>query len=404
MKKYILSERVNLFEPNDYIQLLVQFKSPAASFDAGKLADAVKRAYMFNESTMSKIVLEENGAAYYEKMEKSGCKVMIREENFEDIIRENEKIPFRLEDGELMRVFVILQGSKLSLLIMAHHLAGDGKSMVYFLEDVMRIFVGQKAEYKPMKTVTDDFFPARTELPAKVRLYVNGVNRKWKKKGQSFSWEDYYHVHKAYWETHSSCFEYKIISGEEFDRIKADAKRTGVSVNSFLVTTCLKERGKGRKNVLGIPVDVRENDSSMSNQVSGISIKYKYLENKTIEENAVNVHNKIYKNLGNPRMKYFVLRFIAAFEPSLIDSVLLCTHGCYQNPVSEKLAGVMGYMGDKTKDLGVTNLGKIGIPSVYGEYEIGRIMFFPPAVSYAKEIVGVVSTGGECVMTHRFSK
>lgn len=404
MKKYILSERVNLFEPNDYIQLLVQFKRPAASSDAGKLADAVKRAYMFNESTMSKIVLEENGVAYYEKMEKSGCKVMIREENFEDIIRENEKIPFRLEDGELMRVFVILQGSKLSLLIMAHHLAGDGKSMVYFLEDVMRIFVGQKAEYKLMKTVTDDFFPAKTELPAKVRLYVNGVNRKWKKKGQSFSWEDYYHVHKAYWETHSSCFEYKIISGEEFDRIKADAKRTGVSVNSFLVTTCLKERGKGRKNVLGIPVDVRENDSSMSNQVSGISIKYKYLENKTIEENAVNVHNKIYKNLGNPRMKYFVLRFIAAFEPSLIDSVLLCTHGCYQNPVSEKLAGVMGYMGDKTKDLGVTNLGKIGIPSVYGEYEIGRIMFFPPAVSYAKEIVGVVSTGGECVMTHRFSK
>lgn len=404
MKKYILSERVNLFEPNDYIQLLVQFKSPAVSSDAGKLADAVKRAYMFNESTMSKIVLEENGDAYYEKMEKSGCKVMIREENFEDIIRENEKIPFRLEDGELMRVFVILQGSKLSLLIMAHHLAGDGKSMVYFLEDVMRIFVGQKAEYKPMKTVTDDFFPAKTKLPAKVRLYVNGVNRKWKKKGQSFSWEDYYHVHKAYWETHSSCFEYKIISGEEFDRIKADAKRTGVSVNSYLVTTCLKERGKGRKNVLGIPVDVRENDTSMSNQVSGISIKYKYLENKTIEENAVNVHNKIYKNLGNPRMKYFVLRFIAALEPSLIDSVLLCTHGCYQNPVSEKLAGVMGYMGDKTKDLGVTNLGKIGIPSVYGEYEIGRIMFFPPAVSYAKEIVGVVSTGGACVMTHRFSK
>lgn len=404
MKKYILSERVNLFEPNVYIQLLVQLKGPAAGSDADKLADAVKKAYMVNESTMSKIVLKENGDAYYEKIEKSGCKVMILDENFDDIIRENEKRPFRLEEGELMRVFVILQGSNLSLLLMAHHLAGDGKSMVYFLEDVMRIFVGQKVEYKPMKTVTGDFLSAKTKLPAKVRLYVNGVNRKWKKKGQSFTWEDYYHVHKKYWETYSSCFEYKIIFGEEFDTVKANAKRAGVSVNSYLVTTCLKERGKGRKNVLGIPVDVRENDSSMSNQVSGISVKYKYLENKTIEENAVNVHNKIYKKLGNPRMKYFVLRFISVLEPSLIDSVLLCTHGCYQNQVSGKLAGVMGYMDDKASDLGVTNLGKIGIPSEYGEYEIGRIMFFPPAVSYAKEIVGVVSTDSECVMTHRFSK
>ncbi|MBD5544748.1 MAG: hypothetical protein HDR01_11060 [Lachnospiraceae bacterium] len=91
VKNQILSERVNLFEPNVYIQFLVQIEgnvSPEA------LKNAVEKAYTVNEATMSKIVLEENGEAYYEKMRRSGCKAIIREGDFQEIIRENEKLPF----------------------------------------------------------------------------------------------------------------------------------------------------------------------------------------------------------------------------------------------------------------------------------------------------------------------
>lgn len=72
MKKYIISERPNLFEPNVYISMVVEIEGNVSSEMVG---NAVATAYLANESTMSKIVLEENGNDYYKKEEISGCKV-----------------------------------------------------------------------------------------------------------------------------------------------------------------------------------------------------------------------------------------------------------------------------------------------------------------------------------------
>ena len=59
---------------------------------------------------MSKIVLKSDGVAYYEKMSKSNCKVEILQGNWQEIIKENEKCPFELEKGELIRCFIIPDG------------------------------------------------------------------------------------------------------------------------------------------------------------------------------------------------------------------------------------------------------------------------------------------------------
>lgn len=49
----------------------------------------------------------------------------------------NEKIPFAIDKGELVRVFIIPSGDKTQIMIMAHYLAGDGKSINYFVKDIM---------------------------------------------------------------------------------------------------------------------------------------------------------------------------------------------------------------------------------------------------------------------------
>ena len=74
MKNYIYSERVDIFEPNIYIQLLVQISRKISMDD---LVFAVKSAFTANEATMSKIVLEKHGVAFYEKMKESACNVTI---------------------------------------------------------------------------------------------------------------------------------------------------------------------------------------------------------------------------------------------------------------------------------------------------------------------------------------
>ena len=69
MKKYIRSERANLFEPNVYIGMVVKLSGSPETEDIRR---AVEEAYRANEATMSKIVLAPNGDAWYEKMERTG--------------------------------------------------------------------------------------------------------------------------------------------------------------------------------------------------------------------------------------------------------------------------------------------------------------------------------------------
>lgn len=398
MKNHILSERVNLFEPNVYIQFLVQIGgkvSPEA------LKNAVETAYTVNEATMSRIVLGENGEVYYERMRKSGCKAIIMEGDFQEIIRENEKLPFEINRGELMRAFIIPSKNHMALLLMAHHLAGDGKSMVYFLSDVMNILAGKEVNEKPMKLMTKESFPKKSPLSLPVKLLISKFNRSWRKNGRVFTWEEYAMVHEKYWKAHSSQVLSKTFSKGEFSRIKENAKEAGVSINSYVITAFLQ--ADKHNHVVGIPVDVREqNQDSMSNQVGGLSLDYRYSDKKTFAENAKAVHQKIYKQLKTPAKKYFVLQFVSAFIPSLIDSVLLCTHGCYQNEISEKLAEIMVYTGDKTRDLGVTNLGILPISGIYGEYKIEKLLFLPPAVSYARHIIGMATLEGEMTIVYRY--
>lgn len=398
MKNYIVSERTNLFEPNVYIQFFVKIEGV---FSLEDLLTAVKSAYIANETTMSKVVLEKGGLAFYEKMNESGCKVSIVHEDWRTLIRENEKVPFNIEHGELIRTFVIPSEEGAALLIMAHHLVGDGKSITFFLEDIMKALTGKKLDYKPVQLIKKESFPQKSRISVIIKLYVSRFNRKWKRMGSNFTWEDYYKIHKEYWKNNSSRIIYETFSKEEMSKIKGYAKKAEVSLNSYIVTAFLE--ANRRNKTVGIPIDIRKDSNrAMSNQTSGISVDYIYSDSKTFGENAAEVHSEIYKRLEQPNKKYFVLQFISLFEPFLLDSVLLYTYGLYNNAISKKLAKVMGYEGGKTRELGITNLAKLDISDVYGEYKVKNIIFVPPVVSYAKHIIGVSTIGDEMTITYHY--
>jgi len=209
------------------------------------------------------------------------------------------------------------------------------------------------------------------------------MNRKWKKTGKSFGWEDYYEVHRKYRSVHSSEFEIK-----SYDVIELKNRCIkGTTLNSLLILDLLKSRPEGR--IVGIPVSIREGNYSMSNQTSGIVVKYQYNKNKSFEQNLKCLHTRIYKKLNNRNLRYFVLLFVTSLFPSLIDSVLLQTHGCYSSPLSEKMADIMGYTEKNSRDIGITNLTKIEISTDYDGFEVSDILFIPPKISYSKEVIGI---------------
>lgn len=379
MKKFIRSERANLFEPNVYIGMVVKL---CGNLSRKEIEQAVYEAYEANEATMSKIVLEENGDAYYETMETSGGKFFIKDCPWEEVLIQSEKQPFALNEGELVRTFLTKEEEHLILLIHAHHLVGDGQSVLILLNDIVNYLNGKMLTYKPMLSIERSFLEKRARLTTGIELYTKRLNKKWKKNNISFTWDDYYAIHRKYWDEYTSEIEWKIYNIKE---LKENCPK-GVTINSYMIANLLKEHSECE--VVGIPVSIRE-DNSMSNQTSGIAIKYKYNFKKTFEINANRIHKAIYKKINNKNMKFFILLFMERLCPSLVDAVLLQSHGCYQNKMTEKLAKTMGYVGNKGRDLGVTNLNQIKILSGYERFSIKDIMFVPPKVSYTNEVIGI---------------
>ncbi|TCL55216.1 condensation domain-containing protein [Kineothrix alysoides] len=398
MKHCIYSERTDLLEPNIYIQFLVQI---TGNPDLDELVSAIKTVFSANEATMSRIVYDKNGDAYYERMPESGCKVSILKGDWKNIIRENEKVTFAIDQGELMRVFVNVAEEDIFLLIMAHHLAGDGKAVTYFIEDVMTALSGGQLGYKPMQLISNKSMPEKSELPLLLKLYVYILNKKWKYTGNTFHWDDYYKIHEVYWKERSSEIVFERFSPEEINRIHAYAKKIGVSVNSYIATAFLE--ADRNNETIGMAVNIRmDKNKSISNQATGISVDHLFSDKITFDENAQIVHKRVLYKLRKPVMKYFILRFIPLFTPSLIDSVLLYTYGLYENRTTQKLARLMGYAGGKTRELGITNLTKLDIPNTYGIYGLKNGLFIPPVVSYAKHIIGVSTMEDGMAVSYHF--
>lgn len=396
MNKQMILERTNLFEPNVYIGVYVELDgNPSTELMKG----AIQKAFQKNELTMSKIVLDKTGQAYYQKLEQSGCKVIITESDWKSIIAENEKQPFDIKCGELMRVFVKENGK---FFLMAHHLVGDGRSIITLLQDALTILEKNEILYKPANILTKEFLQTKTKLSFFTRKYIGYLNKVWENEMHHYSWEDYDAIHKRYWDGHVSNILTHTFNQKETEHIKKMAKVFHVTVNSYLISMILCVRKDF--NVVGIPVDIREDDNSMSNQVSGIAINTKHIKRKKIKENTKVIHAKTQKMLNSSIQKYYVLLFMSELYPTLIDAVLLAAHGQTSSKRAEKLAYTLGYKGVKKRDLGVSNLGVIEMQTEYGNYKVNNLIFIPPSISYTHNIIGVSTVNEKLTITYHGMK
>ena len=371
--------------------------------DTEMLLLAINRTFTAFEATMSKIVLLDDGEAYYDTMPISGCTANITQLDWYSLIRENEKSPFLLETGELMRVFVKPLDCKTEVFIMAHHLVGDGKSIVYFIESMMKEFIGETCVFQPLHLITEDTFAKESCLQWWIKWWVSSSNRRWKKNGQVFHFTDYYKLQKAYWENRKSVILIENLLPEQVKIIHKKATNAGVSMNSYIITAILKVNKN--LNSIGLAVNARiDNNRTMSNQVTGIAINYSYNEKLSFEKNAQEVHRRIYKKLNHPVNKYSILRVMSLFQSSLIDSIMMHTYGLYHNKVTENLAKILGYTSDSNNSFGITNLTKLDIDNTYNECRIENLYFIPPVVSYCSQVVGIATTeSGMTVTCHCMS-
>ena len=373
-----------LFDPNIYIAAVMTLKRKK-DVSAEKIKEAVEMAYTKNETTMSKLVLD-NGEIYFENIPKSGCKVFIDRREWVDILHENEKNTFRIDEGELVRTFIIDGKDEVRVFIMAHHIFGDGQSLVLFAQDILSCLAKEEVEYRALNNEDQEAIPSDIKYPFLKKIGIKLLNKQWAKTGKLFGWEDYYNIHKKFWENRQNHVE-KIVLSEDVQTIRENSKKMGITVNSYIVAKQLEKFQEYK--IIGMPISYRANNRSIANKVTIIKINYNYNPAISFEENAKKVHQIIKKTNENPAKKFFIAKSLGLFGFGLLDGALMAKYTGYKNEIAESVVDIIGMSGKNKVQLGITNLGNIDLKTEYDAFEVEDFEPLAASMSTTKSVMAL---------------
>ncbi len=394
MRYSITKERTHLFSPSINVGVIIDIKGV---IDNGELEKAIGTAVGNNGILRTKIVITDTGEAYYEPVGTAVFSVSVETMAWQDIITREEKIRFRLEEGELVRFFIIPEKDTTGVLIYGHHLAGDGISFAYLAQDIMRALAGEPLDYKPLNLFSMEDLPKGSELSGPLRLLSRFENRSWRKSGKIFSFADFDRLFQNYWKTHGTTIYTEHLEVQEYQALVAFSKKTGITINSIILTALIKAAKEPCD--IGTAVTIRKQGyEGMGNFATGISIQYTYRSSKSFQENAKTVQRLMRKKLDDPRKKYFLLQFMGNLSPTLIDAAFFSAYDGYMNGAAKQFQKLFGYDGNP-KGISVTNLTRLPIAQEYGTYRLEGFTFIPPRVTNAKRVLGIATLGERMVFT-----
>ena len=395
----IETERGDLFDVNMMIAMQITVSGTASETAlAESFRDTVKAFEILN----CKIVIDADGNACYDRCDGSANSITFGAYDFFELITAQERVRFRLEDGEFLRCFLSQSDSgRMRIAFLMHHLGGDGKSLCYFIEAFLNRLNGEKCEYRKAVLLNRETLPKDLKLPLWATLLVNSYNRRWRKERRVFDFDDLSAAYQGFWRTHRTVTRVEVTESEALREKQNACRANGIGFTSYTIAERIQNDAAWQD--VGLAVDGRQDGNrTMSNQATGISVRYRYDPKKTLVQNASVIQRKMKRKLQNNRYKYFVLQFMGAFDPTLVDAVNLEFAGYFHSKTSAKLARLLGY-GYHTKDLSITNLTRLDIPTRYGEYRLTDCIFVPPVVSYGKNIIGMVTVDGHLNTTcHRY--
>lgn len=384
MNAQIQKERTHLFSPSINIAMLATI---FGDMTEKVLSAAITKAVLNNEILSCKIALDQDGKAFYEKKEKPLFTIEKFDGDWKTIIQVQETVVFDLENGELIRFFVKGQQDCTQLLMIAHHLVGDGLAVSYLLEDIINALNGHDLTYKPLKLFELNTVPFDSRLSPLMRFMQSSINKKWSKTGKKFSFTEYKDMFTSYWRNRKTEIFCEEINEIQLSALKRIAKQHGITLNSLL-TTAFAKVARERSDI-GMAASVRPKDyRGMGNYATGISVQYRYNIAKDFWANTKEVHKFIYKKLNNNRAKFFLLEFMNGVSPTLVDAAYFSAFGGYENKVAKTICNMFGY-GGKPKSISITNLTTLDIGEQNGDYSIKDIRFVPPLVPNARRLIGI---------------
>lgn len=144
-KMKILTERPHLRNPSINIMMKASVLFP---FDSLKFEESIHKLREIHPLLSSVIKTDENGDAYYQFFEVEKNDFIIIENSTWHTTAESEKNHyFNLTTESLVRYFVFPKQESFDVLIVAHHLVGDGLAVFNILKDLVLVYFNTEIPY-----------------------------------------------------------------------------------------------------------------------------------------------------------------------------------------------------------------------------------------------------------------
>ncbi|MFX0037925.1 MAG: condensation domain-containing protein [Promethearchaeota archaeon] len=352
----------------------------------------------------------------------------ISDDQWRDEIIQQHKIPLEMEKGPLIR-FILLYSAQISdLIIFCQHTICDGMSLAYLARDIM-IYLGYPTKevelLPPAPLVNEDNIPSDIKPSSTMRVFGKSINKKWEKGEVIFNYDDFYALHKAFWNKYTYKAHLYELSKEDTELLIMACRKNGVTVNTSLIIAFaiaqnqLNSKSPKYLQNLSFAVNLRNHlNNPIEEQfgffAGGMQLKFKYSEKDSFWEAAKKFHNKA---TPDEARKQALIGSLNAFilSPTLYDAQIFAAFGHLISPTSQSYDKIQAFITDKKniankmvkKKLSkgfamaqiMTNLGNTGFPEKYGDLILKNLILMPSCSPYTELVLGVVTHGGHLSIT-----
>ncbi|MDO5558148.1 MAG: hypothetical protein Q4F95_00965 [Oscillospiraceae bacterium] len=398
-KQYLLTERTHFMCPNMHFGILFKIKAAYEHERFLSAMDALSSAHPF---LTSKTAADEEDPQklYYKVSDRS--EVIIYEKKSLSEIRSAyiniSKTNWNVFEDGLLRVFVCPENDGFNVLFAAHHLLGDGRSVLQlaceFADKYVKNTDPAYAEERLIQGIKD--LPEGSGLAGISRLLVNRANRQWAKENRVVSYRDYAAFVHQFAKQSPVGYESCTMRPERVSEMHRRCREKGISVNDLLMARLYMA---AETNKIIIAADIRGkfrayNKGAMGNYATALGIVYKGRGGNDYD-NACEVHALVKKSLSSNRKKMLVLACYLSMTPSLIDAAAMGGLDGFESKAA-KFVGTSMFGFGRQQGVSITNLGSIKNDSMES------VVFVPPASPAAVQTVGVVTLNGTMQLCSSF--
>jgi len=423
-------ERVYFRGPGCNVIIAVRI---AGDISFTRLRSALKTVQQVHPLLGAKVIFDErNDAWFYQDAARQIpliVKTRVSDCQWFDELQHENRIPFNLEQGPLIRVILLHSPEISDLILLCNHSICDGMSLVNLVRDICTVY-SDPAVRLPVLDPPDawEFLSRNSRSSFKrvlTRFFVYGVNRKWNKSPHSFSQEDYEAFFTKYWEKARIGAVMLELDGNDLTRLSETCKFHRLSIGSAVTAACIAAREDviapftGSFRVVMVPFDLRRRvkppiDDVFSLCIGSPRFSYVYDSRKPFWENAARLHSEIHHRINKldssgldvPDLESSLIDAFASFGiyRDLVPGILSCTETFRRFSQDEK--NIVFTLGKKfykyTLGIVSSNLGRLSIPDRYGDLKIERMIFLPGVSEVTPIVLGGVSIDGNMVFNMTF--